>query len=140
MFVASTAAFKGGTEKTTVTFNVGMEFARPRRYRGVGRTPVLFVDADPQTVIGHKDRNAPNCLFKLFEVGPFELEPIGLEAGGFEVLKVEFAPDGHETVDSNAGIHDQVFVARPAERSRELYGRVDVRKLLDELEGVFPGN
>jgi len=140
LFVASVAAFKGGTGKTTVTFNVGMEFARPRRYRGVGRTPVLFVDADPQAVVGHEGSGAPNCLFKLFEVGPFELEPIGFEAGGFEVFKVEFAPDGHETVDPNAGIHDLVFVARPAESSREMYGRVNVRELLDEFEGVFPGN
>ncbi|WP_456482130.1 hypothetical protein [Methanopyrus sp.] len=65
-FLVAFAAYKGGTGKTTVAFNAGLEFARPRAFEVSGR-PVVFFDLDPQV----RNEEGGTTLSKLFDRGPF---------------------------------------------------------------------
>ncbi len=124
--VVGVAAYKGGTGKTTVAFNVGMEFARPRGYGGVPACPTVFIDFDPQ---GHR-RSGGVTLKMLFEEGPFRLRHVGV-VEGFEVHRVELEPDGFEDLlDERAPGLGTALLAVPA---RQNYQRVADRRHIRRL-------
>ncbi len=123
-------AFKGGTGKTTVSFNVGMEFARPRGYGGVPARPVLFIDLDPQ---GQK---CGETLLGMFERGPFRTTLVFNDLHGFEVYEATYDPTGFEDLVREDAPVESVWVARP--RGRRLGGVTpeSVRRLIRHYNKV----
>jgi len=156
MFVVGVGARKGGTGKTTISFNVGMEFARRRRWKDVGGRPVLFVDLDPQAIgAGDKERRAATTLTNVFEIGPFRLTPIKITddgfmesdrvdmetvdyTGGFEIKRVIFDPDEFEfgNVDRRCSVHNQIYLAHISHYLANSPGESRFDQLIKALKSV----
>jgi len=99
-FLVGFTAYKGGTGKSTVAFNVGLEFARYYRgFDGVPRRPVVFFDLDPQC----RSDEGGRTLKKMFEDGPFRLRSLRSPASGLDVQVVEYDPDKAVPVDGVNG-------------------------------------
>ncbi|AAM02475.1 ParA family protein [Methanopyrus kandleri] len=154
VFVVGFTARKGGTGKTTCSFNVGFEFARRRKWKGVKSHPVFFVDVDPQA-IGKESERAATTLTDLFRIGPFDLTPLKLEGdrmvearrvtketvertGGFELFHVKYSPDPEEfdNADPMCSVHDKVFLAHLSTHISESPGMMDFGKFLNAITGA----
>ncbi|HII70544.1 ParA family protein [Methanopyrus kandleri] len=99
-FLVGFTAYKGGTGKSTVAFNVGLEFARYYQgFDGVPRRPVVFFDLDPQ---GRSDEGG-RTLKKMFEDGPFRLRSLHSPIPELDVQVVEYDPDEPVPVDGVNG-------------------------------------
>jgi MinD-like ATPase involved in chromosome partitioning or flagellar assembly len=135
--VVGVAAYKGGTGKTTVAFNVGMEFARPRGYGGVPACPTIFIDFDPQ---GNRESSGLTLKQLLAGRGPFRPERVG-EIEGFEVYRLEFEPDGlEELLDDRAAGLGAAFLAVPASGDyRRVASRKRVRRLVAGVHDLVRG-
>ncbi|WP_088335523.1 ParA family protein [Methanopyrus sp. KOL6] len=127
-FLVGVTAYQGGTGKTTVAFNAGLEFARPRGFDGVPACPVVMIDLDPQG----QAREGGRTLVSLFEDGPFERHSIRISVSDFRMWKVEYDPNGFDDIVRKDVPFGTALLAVP----RKELGRINassLRRLIGEV-------